>query len=251
MLFRSLEEQKEVRALAVPADAIASGSYGNITWVVDKDGKLTVEGTGDFASIGGGSTARPRGPWCTDFYTRGKIKTAEIKVTGMTDASYMFSDCYNLTKISFTGSDTGSVTDMSGMFQGCYKLETVDLGQNFHTGNVTDMSSMFSGCSGLKNADVSGFNTSSVTNMSAMFYGCTNWGDMNLSGWDTGKTTDMRHMFTNCDFQQIVLGGSFTTHSVTDMSYMFACNSDPESLYGCSVGQERQNLTGLDRKSVV
>ncbi len=242
----TLEEQKEVRALAVPADAIASGSYGNITWVVDKDGKLTVEGTGDFASIGGGSTARPRGPWCTDFYTRGKIKTAEIKVTGMTDASYMFSDCYNLTKISFTGSDTGSVTDMSGMFQGCYKLETVDLGQNFHTGNVTDMSSMFSGCSGLKNADVSGFNTSSVTNMSAMFYGCTNWGDMNLSGWDTGKTTDMRHMFTNCDFQQIVLGGSFTTHSVTDMSYMFACNSDPESLYGCSVGQERQNLTGLD-----
>ena len=79
----TLEEQKEVRALAVPADAIASGSYGNITWVVDKDGKLTVEGTGDFASIGGGSTARPRGPWCTDFYTRGKIKTAEIKVTGI------------------------------------------------------------------------------------------------------------------------------------------------------------------------
>lgn len=241
----TLEEQEEMRALAVPADAVDSGAYENITWVVDADGKLTVEGTGDFASIGGGSSARPRGPWCTNFNTKSKIKTAEIKVTKMKDASWMFSGCYNLTKISFTGSDTGSVTDMSGMFQGCYKLETVNLGQNFHTGNVTDMSSMFSGCSGLKNADVSGFNTSSVTNMSYMFYGCTNWGDMNLSGWDTGKTTDMRHMFTNCDFRQIVLGGSFTTHNAADMSYMFACNSDPEG-YGCLVGQERQNLTGLD-----
>ena len=240
-----MEVMEEVRALAAPADAIASGTYENITWVVDADGKLTVEGTGDFASIGGGSSARPRGPWCTNFNTKSKIKTAEIKVTEMKDASWMFSGCYNLTKISFTGSDTGSVTDMSGMFQGCYKLETVNLGQNFHTGNVTDMSSMFSGCSGLKNADVSGFNTSSVTNMSYMFYGCTNWGDMNLSGWDTGKTTDMRHMFTNCDFRQIVLGGSFTTHNAADMSYMFACNSDPEG-YGCLVGQERQNLTGLD-----
>ncbi len=241
-----MEVMGEVRALAVPADAIASGTYENITWVIDADGKLTVEGTGDFASIGGGSSARPRGPWCTNFNTKSKIKTAEIKVTEMKDASWMFSGCYNLTKISFTGSDTGSVTDMSGMFQGCYKLETVNLGQNFHTGNVTDMSSMFSGCSDLKNVDVSGFNTSSVTNMSYMFYGCTNWGDMNLSGWDTGKTTDMRHMFTNCDFRQIVLGGSFTTHNATDMSYMFACNSDPESLSECLVGQERQNLTGLD-----
>lgn len=38
-----MEVMGEVRALAVPADAIASGSYGNITWVIDAAGKLTVE----------------------------------------------------------------------------------------------------------------------------------------------------------------------------------------------------------------
>ncbi len=216
-----MEVMGEVRALAVPADAIASGTYENITWVIDKDGKLTVEGTGDFAEPGK-MYITDRAPWCKDFSTRGKIKTAEIRVTGMTDASYMFFWCSNLTSVSFAGSDTSAVTNMSDMFSRCFKLKNIDFGQNFNTGNVTDMSSMFSECEVLD--------------------------DLNLSGWDTANVTDMESMFRNCGFHRLTLGGSFTTRSVTDMGMMFACN--PKFGNQDRIGLKWLDLSWLDLSSV-
>ena len=38
-----LEAQGEVHTLAAPGDIIVSGIYGNITWMIDVNGKLTVE----------------------------------------------------------------------------------------------------------------------------------------------------------------------------------------------------------------
>ncbi len=211
----------EVRALAVPADAIASGTYENITWVIDKDGKLTVEGTGDFAKPGQMHIS-DRAPWCKDSSTRGKIKTAEIRVTGMTDASYMFYWCMNLTSVSFAGSDTSAVTNMSYMFARCFELKNIDFGQNFNTSNVTDMSSMFSECEVLD--------------------------DLNLSGWDTANVTNMNRMFRNCGFHRLTLGGNFTTRSVTDMGLMFACN--PEFGNQDRTGLKWLDLSWLDLSSV-
>ncbi len=242
----TLEEQEEMRALAAPADAIDSGAYENITWVVDADGKLTVEGTGDFASIGGGSSALPRGPWCKNFNTTSKIKTAEIKVSGMTDASWMFGGCTKLTKVSFAESDTGAVTDMSGMFSGCHKLESVELGQNFHTGNVTNMAGMFEGCYKLKNVDLRGFDTENVTDMSHLFRSCWSWENIDLSGWDTAKVTDMKYLFADCGFSRITLGDRFTTTSVKNMDRMFAYDGSHKIYdyeYDC---EARRYLPGLD-----
>ena len=43
-----LSPMADLNADTIPADAIASGSYSDITWYIDKNGKLVVEGTGNF-----------------------------------------------------------------------------------------------------------------------------------------------------------------------------------------------------------
>lgn len=86
-----------------------SGAYEGITWKIEADGKLTVEGTGEFSK----ATSTSRAPW---YNYRKKIETAEIRVTGMQDASYMFYGCDKLTSIDVSGFDTSSVTNMPGMF---------------------------------------------------------------------------------------------------------------------------------------
>ena len=88
------------------AGNIASGKDGDITWVIDANGKLTVEGTGDLS----GSAWRP--------YSS-QITSAVINVTGMTDASFLFEGCSGLTSLDVSGFDTSNVTNMVDMFYGC------------------------------------------------------------------------------------------------------------------------------------
>jgi surface protein len=112
---------------------IASGSYGDTTWVIDANGKLTVEGIGEVAehkSLFGHRTM----PW---FIYHKFIISAEITVTGMKDASFLFYGCENITSIDVTNFDTSKVTDMDYMFYDCESLTTLDV-SNFDTSNVTD-----------------------------------------------------------------------------------------------------------------
>ena len=134
----SEDEVLKLVSLNSEEDNIAGGSYENITWGIDAEGKLIVEGTGEFSA----QMSWERAPW---YSQRENIKSAVVCVTGLKDASYMFNGCKNLQSIDLSGFDTGSVTSMSYMF---------------------------SNCSSLASLDVSGFDTSSVTSMSGMFYDC-------------------------------------------------------------------------------
>ena len=93
-------------------DVIASGTYENITWVIDADGKLTVEGTGEFSE----AEDYYRAPW---YDQRDKIETAVIRITGLKDASYMFWGCTRLTSLDLSSFDTRNVTKMMSMFIKC------------------------------------------------------------------------------------------------------------------------------------
>ncbi|MCM1424972.1 MAG: BspA family leucine-rich repeat surface protein, partial [bacterium] len=268
------EDSVSIMSLLAASDNIDSGTYENITWVVDADGKLTVEGTGEFAASGNKKPAgyNKRGPWTQKFNTYYAIKSAEIKVTGIKDVSGMFNGCSNLISVSFAGSDlsmledmsemfygcnklesvdfgekldTGNVTDMSYMFSGCNKLESIDFGEKFDTKNVTDMSYMFRSCYVLKKIGLDSFDTKNVTNMQGMFYHCGNFEELNLSGWDTAKVTDMSALFRDCGFDKITLGGRFTTKNVTDMSNMFAGDRKTGQTYHV-LSDARWNLNGLD-----
>ena len=208
---------------AEPQDVIASGEYqeegSDTTWVIDKNGKLTVEGTGEFADK---ADIWRDMPW---YEYRGAIKSAEIHVTEMTDASYMFYYCNNLVSVDVSGFDTSQVTDMQSMFYGCESLRNLDV-SGFDTSRVTDMGDMFYRCESLRNLDVSGFDTSRVTDMGDMFYRCESLRNLDVSGFDTSQVTDMGSMFRKCkNLTRLDISG-FDTSQVTDMSGMFGqCNN--------------------------
>ena len=254
--------------LAFSDTDIAHGEYkedGNdITWVIDENGKLTVEGTGNCVKR---SFFGYRPCWTNS----DSIKSAVINVEGMTIAAGMFYWCRNLVSVDLSGLDTGNVTDMSTMFYACDSLTDVDLSgldtgnvtsmagmfkwcrslgevnlKGLDTGNVTDMSEMFQNCHSLINMDLSCLDMSSVTNMRNMF-ACRNDGDedhkltsVNLSGLKTENETDMSDMFYYCSNLTSVKLDGFDTRNVTDMGGMF---------YGCSK-LTSINVSGFDTGNV-
>jgi len=237
-----MQSQTESSAGENIASGVIDEDYGHITWVIDADGKLTVEGTGDFAQPG--DPFHLLQPW--DSYDS-IIKSAEIRVAGMTDASNMFFDYKSLTSLDLSGFDTSKVTDMSGMFFGCKSLTSLDL-SGFDTSNVTDMSDMFGNCNSLTSLDLSNFDTSNVTDMHQMFHtdDIYMFGDdssltsLNLSGFDTSKVTNMSGMFWNCSRLTSLDLSGFNTSKVTDMAVMFGNCSRLTSL----------DLSGFDTSKV-
>ena len=221
------EEVKENNIVSFAADDIANGTDGNITWAIDVDGKLVVNGSGDF--LGG----IPWGAYSSS------ITSAVVEITGMTDASYMFSRCEYLEELDLSNFDTSSITDMKMMFNDCSNLSNLDL-SNFSTSNVLNMAHMFYGCSGLSNLDLSNFNTSNVISMQAMFTSCSGLISLDLSNFDTSSVTDMSSMFGGCENLKSLNLSNFDTSSVTDMSSMFGGCGNLKSL----------NLSNFDTSSV-
>lgn len=218
-----------ISAASVPADAIASGSYtengSDTVWYIDKSGKLVVEGTGEFCSSVQNPQLETRyAPW---YKVRTKIKTAEIKVTRMTDASYMFAECGFLTEVDLSAFDTSNVVNMEAMFIGCEKLKSLDLSK-FNTSKVTNMLCMFSDCD-VQSLDVSSFDTSRVTTMLWMFGGC-NVRELDLSSFDTSNVKDMQGMFDGCSELESLDISSFNTSRVERMNGMFMNCSALKSL---------------------
>ncbi len=167
------------------------GKFGDIIWSIDEYGKLTVEGTGDFSN----DNDYKRAPW---FGYKSDIISAEVNVTGMTNASCMFAGCEYIASINLEKFDTSNVTDMSSMFYDCARLRSLDV-SGFDTSNVTDMHLMFSGCARLRSLDVSSFDTSNVTDMMWMFWGCRSLTNLDVSGFDTSNITNMDSMFLGCE----------------------------------------------------
>ncbi len=204
-------------------DVIASGSYENITWKIEKNGKLTVIGTGDFSDSNGFS----RAPW---YDSREYITSAEINVTDMTDASAMLYHCENLTSVDVSCFDTKNVTDMSQMFKGCGKLSNVDVSK-FDTANVTNMEGMFANCNSLASLDVSGFHTEKVTSMWEMFKGCSSLTNLDLDNFDTGNVTDIHGMFGDCNSLKTLDLSNFDAGKVTNIKDIFSGCTELSMIY--------------------
>ena len=212
----SVSAEERLKLMSSEED-IASGTYGDIAWVIDGNGKLTVKGTGEIHELVAGDNSFESIPW-NNYCIR--IKSAKITVTGMTDASYLFESCTNLTNLDLSEFNTDSVTSMQYMFGHCSSLTGLDLSK-FNTGNVINMRGMFIGCFNLDSIDINQFNTSKVTNMSYMFYQCANLSYLDLSGFNTSKVTNMSYMFYQCENLTSIDLSGFNTSKVTDMSHMF------------------------------
>lgn len=201
--------------------SITSVKNTEVTWKLDNNGTLEVEGTGDICR---GSGFNP--PWAS--HTR-EIKAARINLENATQAHNLFSDCMNLTNIDLSGFKTDNVKSMYSMFADCSSLTSEALNaylKNINTTNVENMAYMFKGCSSLTDLDLSAFNTANVTNMSNMFYGCSSLTDLDLSAFNTTNVTTMSHMFDNCSSLANLDLSTFNTINVTSMVSMFkGCSS--------------------------
>ena len=108
--------------------------------------------------------------------------------------------------------DFDGITDMSYMFSDCGKLQTIP---EINTSNVTNMSDMFYECVNLKTIPM--IDTSNVTNMHYMFYHCINLQTIPLL--NTSKVTNMNNIFSYCHKLQTI--PQIDTSSAIDMIYMF------------------------------
>lgn len=210
-----LSETSMIEELTLDVDQIASGSirenYGDIDWSIDKNGRLVVSGTGNYHA-----SADTEAPW---YEYRESIITAEITLTGATDAGRMFNNCVNLTSVDLSGFDTSKVTNMTAMFQLCGALESLDLG-GFNTKNVTNMRYMFAHCRNMREVNLTSFDTKKVTNMEYMFEYCESLTSLYLNNFKTDSVMDMTGMFLGCKLENLDLS-SFRTDRVFYTKHMF------------------------------
>ena len=145
-----------------------------------------------------------------------------LNTSEVTDMSYMFNGCSNLTTIDLRNFDTGNVKNMSGMFRDCGSLTSISGLENLNTSNVTNMSFMFYGCSSLTVLDLSSFDVSKVEYLTQMFEGCTSLETIySKNDWNTQYpgTASTAFMFNNCTS---LIGGNGTEYSLAYTNGIYA-----------------------------
>ena len=192
----------------------------------------------------------------TDIPSNGIILGAST--SGITNASYMFTNCHKIQSINFSPS---SITNAKFMFDGCSSLTKIDGGvwncvtyadymfdrcssldmnyfstnnvfwQNLIGSNCTSMEAMFSNCDFKgKNANLPHWNVSSVINMQRLFES-SNLGDFTIPyGWLWSGCISFYRAFANNPMQTIDFQYGHWDNA-KNFSYMFD---------GCS------NLTSVD-----
>ena len=153
------------------------------------------------------------------------LDASPFNTFNVTNMDSMFSACISLTSLSLSNFDTSHVTSMSSMFKDCVALTGVDV-SNFETECVINMSNMFAACFDLTTLDVSHFNTSNTVNMAGMFRACRKLEYIDVSGFNTSNVTNMGGMFDSCSAVTNLDTSQFATSKVTSMASMFkACSS--------------------------
>ncbi len=125
------------------------------------------------------------------------IDLTNLDTSKVTDMSYMFYNCDDVTNLNINNLDTRNVKKMNRMFQNCKSMTTLNISK-FNTSQVNDMSSMFLNCTSLEKLDLTSFTTSNVTSMEYMFYRCSSLKELKVTSFDTKGVTLMRAMFADC-----------------------------------------------------
>ena len=73
-----------------------------------------------------------------------------LNTSSVTDMSFMFAFCSELTSLDLSYFDTSKVTAMVGMFDYCEKLTTIYVSNNFQTNQVQYSVNMFANCTSLE-----------------------------------------------------------------------------------------------------
>lgn len=125
------------------------------------------------------------------------IKIPNLDLSGVTNASCMFSGCNMLTRIDSMFNFTNVLTNISQMFAACNSLTSLNLSK-MDVSHVTDFSSLFANCTNLIDLEISTWKTPSATNFSAIFSGCRSLKVIDISNFDNSLITSYSSMFNNC-----------------------------------------------------
>ena len=166
-------------------------------------------------------------PTSINFKGKNQLKKVHyLNTSAVTDLSYAFNGCSNLTFINADNLVHSGVKNVAYLFATCGNLESIDV-SSWDTSSVTSMSGMFNSCSSLTSLDVSNWDTSSVKTMKSMFESCSKLISLDLSSFDTSSVTDMQAMFRGCKIIERIKGEFiFNNCSIT---YLFReCNRGPD-----------------------
>ena len=130
----------------------------------------------------------------------------------VTNMSYMFNNCKNLTTIPQL--DTSKVTTMSNMFRGCYHLTTIP---QLDTSNVKEMSYMCYDCHNLTTISLY---TSKVTTMSLMFYNCYILKTIDITHMNITKSYNISSFASGCySLTKLIIRNMPTIPSINTNSF--------------------------------
>lgn len=149
----------------------------------------------------------------------------------ISDCSYMFYNCPNLTDVDLSNFELSPVTKMNDMFNYCTNLTHVTFPRK-ETKRLDNMAYMFNYCKNLKSIDFKNIDTENVTDMSGMFQNCEKLEELDLTKFCTPNVSSLNCMFNDCfNLKSIKFSNKFNNDKVLFMNYMF---------FGC------ENLEKLD-----
>ncbi|MBP5276820.1 MAG: BspA family leucine-rich repeat surface protein, partial [Lachnospiraceae bacterium] len=157
----------------------------------------------------------------------------DAEIVYMTNCSNLLQNCV-IKEFSFEGFDVTKLQNASYMFSGCSSLEKVTFGNEFYTDSLNNTSYMFNGCSSLTTLNLSSFDMTKVTNnnnnVSGMFNGCSKLTTIyaNTTFDYSSKNIDM---FSGCS---MLVGGSGTAYA--DMPTTNNNSNQKKSKYACIDG---------------
>ena len=149
----------------------------------------------------------------------------------ITDMSFMFMQCSNLTEFDVSHFNTSNVTTMDRMFYGCGNtvnydgMRELDL-SSWNVSKVKSMYYMFNDCSNLRTINTTGWNVSNVESMGGMFRNCKNLQTFDMSNWNIQQILSSDSMFENCEALRSVNTSGLTSTTWVRFVDMFKnCSS--------------------------
>lgn len=91
------------------------------------------------------------------------LDVSHFNTEKVTDMSYMFNLCSNLTSLDISNFNTGNVTKIIRMFRDCSALTSLTIGSNFNTSKLTEYSPFVEGLSSLNTFIVKGATVPNIT----------------------------------------------------------------------------------------
>lgn len=143
----------------------------------------------------------------------------KLDYSNLTDCTWMFYDCSNLTDIS-NFRNLNKITNANAIFGNCSKITSADL-TTWNGTNITNYVGLFTNCAKLVNVDLSGLVSPNGANTQTMFSRCTSLKSIIGNNAKIKVSSSCSSMFQYCNSLVTLDLSWLETNTNIDCSYMF------------------------------